>query len=137
MVALDALPLNPNGKVDRQALPAPEQRREAAALLPPRSELESRVAEAWRSVLALTDVGVHDNFFDLGGSSLLLYRVYAQLRLLRPDLRMVDLFRYTTIATLAEHLGAQTSAPAPAIATDASRTRGAERRAARRRRSIN
>ncbi|HEX8243005.1 MAG TPA: non-ribosomal peptide synthetase, partial [Longimicrobium sp.] len=129
-VVLDRLPLTPNGKLDRRALPAPEP---AAGVirLPPRNEVEARVAGAWAEVLGRTEIGVHENFFDLGGSSLLLYRVYSQLRELRADLRVVDLFRYTTIEALAVYLGTQ--APSETGHLAQSRSRAEERRAARQR----
>ena len=79
-VVLDALPLTPNGKVDRKALPAPRAQRS-----PPRPDLlmnprQRRVAAIWREVLALDRVGLHDNFFDLGGHSLLLVKLQARLQ---------------------------------------------------------
>jgi hypothetical protein len=131
-VRLDALPLTPNGKLDRKALPAPEYADGAPAPLPPRSELEARVAEIWKEVLSLPAVGVQDNFFDLGGTSLLLFRVFSRLRELRDDLRVVDLFRYTTVEALAHHLG--TVQPQDGGGVAASRARAEERRAARRNR---
>ncbi|HEX2210446.1 MAG TPA: amino acid adenylation domain-containing protein [Longimicrobium sp.] len=129
-VALDALPLTPNGKLDRRALPAPEYA-SAASSLPPRNELERRVAEVWQAVLGVEAVGVSDNFFDLGGTSMLLTRVFAGLREMRSGLRMVDLFRYTTVESLAGHLGADEADAASALSE--SRSRADERRAARRR----
>jgi aryl carrier-like protein len=92
--------------------------------------MERQVAEVWTSVLSLPELGVHDNFFDLGGTSLLLYRVYSRLREIRPDLRLVDLFRYTTVESLAAHMAAET--PQGAEFLSQSRSRAAERRAARR-----
>jgi hypothetical protein len=127
-VRMDALPLTPNGKLDRKALPAPEYVA-AAASLPPRNELELRVAEVWKSVLGVPRVGVSDNFFDLGGTSLLLTRVFSGLRDIRAGLRMVDLFRYTTVEELAGYLdAAQPEAPSE---LDESRLRAQERRAVR------
>jgi amino acid adenylation domain-containing protein len=128
-VRLDALPLTPNGKVDVRRLPIPEDRNGADAL-PPRTALEARVAEVWQQVLGVTGISVHHNFFDLGGSSLLLYRVYSALREIREDLRLVDLFRYTTVEALAAHLGATDIEDTSHLT--AGRTRAAARRAARR-----
>ncbi|MBJ6766210.1 hypothetical protein JGU66_36160, partial [Myxococcaceae bacterium JPH2] len=70
-VFLDSLPLSPNGKVDRRALPAPEMTDAHASTQrePPRSGLEERLAESWRAVLRIPAVGRHDNFFELGGHS--------------------------------------------------------------------
>jgi amino acid adenylation domain-containing protein len=110
-VALPKLPLLPNGKVDRKSLPAPEAERPelAATFIAPKSRLEGVISEVWRSVLGVERVGVHDNFFDLGGHSLLMAEVHHKLRESLPDglgshLAMVELFQYPTIASLARHL---------------------------------
>ena len=81
-VFLDALPLMPNGKVDRNALPPLDGERPSLdqRFIEPRSEIEELVAQVWREVLNLVKVGVYDNFFDLGGHSLLATRVVARLR---------------------------------------------------------
>jgi hypothetical protein len=126
-VRLDALPQTPTGKLNPRMLPQPVYVTTADAIAP-RSDLERQVAEVWTSVLSLPEVGVHDNFFDLGGTSLLLYRVYSRLREIRPDLRLVELFRYTTVESLAAHMAAET--PQGAGFLSRSRSRGAERRAA-------
>jgi hypothetical protein len=128
-VILGALPTTPNGKLDRRALPAPETER-GAEPLPPRDALEARVAEVWGEVLGAVRIGVHDNFFDLGGTSLLLYRVYSRLRELRAELRVVDLFRYTTVEELAAYLGTDAADDAAELAE--SRARAQERRVRRR-----
>jgi aryl carrier-like protein len=132
-VALEALPVTPNGKLDRRALPAPEQKpRDVSAALP-RNAMEEKVAEVWRSVLGVAEIGVHDNFFDLGGNSLLLSRVFGRLREVRGDLRVVDLFRHTTVEALAGHLGAAEEEPRDVSHLAQSLSRAEERRASRRR----
>jgi amino acid adenylation domain-containing protein len=80
-VLLDALPLTPNGKIDRGALPTPDRARPALerALVPPRTPLECLIAEIWRDLLGVDRVSVHDNFFDLGGHSLLSMQLIASL----------------------------------------------------------
>jgi acyl carrier protein len=80
-VALGALPLTPSGKVDRRALPPPNQARPEpeGAFIAPRSALEALIAEVWRDVLRLDRVSVYDNFFDLGGHSLLAMQAIAKL----------------------------------------------------------
>jgi amino acid adenylation domain-containing protein len=80
-VALPELPLNPNGKVDRAALPAPPAGRPELGrdYVAPRDPAEHTVAEVWREVLGLDQVGVHDNFFELGGHSLLVPEVLTKL----------------------------------------------------------
>jgi amino acid adenylation domain-containing protein/non-ribosomal peptide synthase protein (TIGR01720 family) len=126
-VPLASLPQTATGKVDPRTLPAPEYA--AAAPSPaPRTEVEREVAGVWREVLGVDEVGVHDNFFDLGGTSLLLYRVYARLRETREELRVVDLFRYPTVEALAGHLAAE--APKPGQTLGRSRSRAEARRAA-------
>jgi len=106
-VMLDALPLTPNGKVDRRALPAPEGLRPelAAAYLAPQSEVERSIAKVWQTVLRLEKVGIHDNFFDLGGHSLLMVQVHSKLRaMFDQEISVVELFEYPTIHSLAKHL---------------------------------
>jgi amino acid adenylation domain-containing protein len=106
-VTLEALPLMPNGKVDRRALPAPAglcQELEATHIAP-RSEIERTIAMIWQEVLRVEQVGIHDNFFDLGGHSLLLTRVYGKLQKdLNGNLSMMDLFKHPTIAALTRYL---------------------------------
>jgi amino acid adenylation domain-containing protein len=122
-VALETLPQTQTGKVDPRTLPAPEYGA-ATAGAAPRTGVEERVAAVWREVLGVERVGVHDNFFDLGGTSLLLYRVYSRLRELRADLKVVDLFRHPTVEALAGHLGAQPGAAAAHLAGSQSRAAG-------------
>ena len=107
-VRLEQLPRSPSGKIDRGSLPEPgvSPRDVALPYAEPRSELERRVAQIWREVLKVEQVGLHDNFFDLGGHSLLLIQVHGRLRdELGLQLSAIDLFKYPTIALLAEHLG--------------------------------
>jgi acyl carrier protein len=106
-VRLEALPLTPNGKLDRKALPAPDGagREAGEPYVAPRSELESLIAGVWREVLEVEKVGVHDNFFGLGGHSLLVIRVNGKLReALRAELPVVEMFKYPTVSALAERL---------------------------------
>nr|QEO74290.1 phosphopantetheine-binding domain-containing pro [uncultured bacterium] len=115
-VALDALPLTPNGKVDRGALPAVESGRSAIApLVAPRTALETRIADVWRDVLKAPAIGVHDNFFDLGGHSLQLIQVHSRLRgIVDRPLSMMDLFRFPTVDALAGYLSGDAALPAVA-----------------------
>jgi amino acid adenylation domain-containing protein len=112
-VTLKALPLTPNGKVDRHALPDPEGERPELDVLyvRPRDEAERFIAGIWQEVLRLDRVGVNDNFFDLGGHSLLVFQVHAKLRQrFRQDLTIVELFRHTTIGALARFLSEERGA---------------------------
>ncbi|MEU0129996.1 amino acid adenylation domain-containing protein [Streptomyces sp. NPDC006289] len=81
LVVLDAIPLTPNGKLDRRTLPAPEQRPDlGSGYVAPRTDAEELVADVWAEVLGLDRVGALDDFFDLGGHSLLATRVVARIR---------------------------------------------------------
>lgn len=107
-VILPQLPLTPNGKIDRNALPAPQKNRsrskEAFAIA--NTEIEQYIASALQSVLQLKEVGIHDNFLDLGANSLLLSKVYHQLsQSFQSKLLLIDLFKYPTVYLLAQHLG--------------------------------
>ena len=106
-VLLDSLPLTPNGKVNRNALPAPQAGRQVEeTYVPPGTEVELILATVWQEVLRIEKVGVDDNFFDLGGNSLLLIRVHSKIRpLIDGELRVVDMFRFPTIRSLAGSLG--------------------------------
>jgi len=104
---VDALPLTPNGKVDHRALPVPERGRQSSeqSFVAPRTEVERAVSGVWQDVLAIEKIGLHDNFFDIGGNSLLLVQVQNRIReAVGRDVSVVDLFRYPTVEALARHL---------------------------------
>jgi PPOX class probable F420-dependent enzyme len=114
-VMLRALPYTPNGKLDYGALPAPESVRPelGVAYVAPKSEIEQRIATVWQEVLGVEKVGLHDNFFDLGGHSLLLAEVQSTLQdIFQQDIPIVDLFKHPTIHALVEYVSHQESAPA-------------------------
>ena len=114
-VFLDALPLTPNGKVNRKALPAPASRRPEldTAYIAPHGRLENSIAVIWQELLHVEKVGWHDNFFDLGGNSLLVVQVQARLRnVLGIELPIVKLFQHPTIHALANHLNERELHPA-------------------------
>jgi hypothetical protein len=117
---LDALPTTPNGKIDRAALPAPSVITPLAATTSmPATEVERKLADIWAAVLQLDRVGVDDSFFDLGGHSLLLARVRAEVALrLGRDVAVVDLFQYPTIRTLAGYLSGEGGLPSNQGATE-------------------
>ena len=102
-VLLDRFPLTPNRKVDRKALPAPEQAeaKSKAEYVQPDGELEESIAGVWREVLNVKKVGMDDNFFDLGGHSLLTVQVHRLLKdQVDAEIGLTDLFRFPTIRTL-------------------------------------
>ncbi|GAU68943.1 putative non-ribosomal peptide synthetase [Streptomyces sp. NBRC 110611] len=109
-VFLDALPLTPNGKIDRKALPAPDTGRRdlSAAYVAPRTAVEEVVAGIWAEVLGLDQVGAFDNFFDLGGHSLLSTRIAARLKdAFQITVPLHRVFGRPTVAGLAEALVAE------------------------------
>jgi hypothetical protein len=104
-VFLDGFPLTPNGKVDRKALPKPDTQGAAGRSAAPETATDRAIAEVWQEVLRVDRVGLHDNFFDLGGHSLLLMQVQGKLRLLlEREIPIVELFRHPTVAALGRHL---------------------------------
>jgi amino acid adenylation domain-containing protein/FkbM family methyltransferase len=102
-VMLESLPLTTNGKLDRRALPAPEQAGSTAdSYIAPRTEVEEVLAEIWAEVLHVERVGVEDNFFDIGGHSLLATQLLARIReTFAVDISLKALFEQPTVAALA------------------------------------
>ncbi|HYG61174.1 MAG TPA: thioesterase domain-containing protein, partial [Thermoanaerobaculia bacterium] len=114
-VVLPELPLNPNGKIDRLALPAPEAAASPFAV-PPRDDLERRLAAIWEEVLGTGPVGVTDDFFDLGGHSLLAVRLMARVEAeLGRALPLSALFQSGTVAGLAAGLREEEPAGSPLV----------------------
>ncbi|WFE47707.1 non-ribosomal peptide synthetase [Verrucosispora sp. WMMD1129] len=114
-VFLDALPLTPNDKVDRRALPAPDRLRASlrTPYEPPRDDLQRALADIWGELLRVDGLSVHDDFFDLGGHSLLATQVISRMRArLGVDVSLRDLFEHPTVATLAGWLTARGPVPA-------------------------
>jgi amino acid adenylation domain-containing protein len=112
-VFLDHLPLSANGKLDRRALPAPdwEQHPAGSEFVAPRTETEEKIASAWRQILKVERIGVHDDFFDLGGHSLAAMQVVSRLRgALSSSLNVLQMFEHPTIAGLAETIDREPSA---------------------------
>jgi acyl carrier protein len=106
LVLLPRLPLTRHGKVDRQALPAPES--SSADHFAPRSEMERTIAHVWSEALNVESVGIDQNFFDLGGHSLLMVKVHRRLKeTLNCELSLMDMFKYPTINSLAQHVNGE------------------------------
>jgi hypothetical protein len=117
---MDELPLSPTGKVDRSKLPRPRTDPPPGAATPQTAgnETEKMLLEIWRKVLGTGAVGLHDNFFDLGGTSLQLIQVHATITgVMHSDLTVVDLFQYPRISALAARLSTKDGTAAPAAAT--------------------
>jgi len=106
LVWLDALPLTPNGKVDRAALPPPAQLLATEhSIQPPQTATEQQLATIWQTVLHRDQLDRQDNFFEVGGNSLLLMQVYAKLiELFHREIPVTALLQYPTISTLAHYL---------------------------------
>ncbi|MEO5804584.1 MAG: phosphopantetheine-binding protein, partial [Verrucomicrobiota bacterium] len=127
-VALDQFPLNANGKVDRHALPEPEESvvESTAALVAPQNETEQKLFEIWHEVLGQNRFGTGDNFFALGGHSLLATRVASRIaEKFQIQFSLRTIFEFPTIASLAVAVGKaprDTAIPQPQLAR---RTKGA------------
>lgn len=101
VVCLEQFPLTPSGKVDRKALPAPEHAAAPAEVQEPRTGAERLLAQIWSDVLGVPAVGVTDNFYELGGDSILGIRVVARAKKAGLVISAKDVFRKQTIAELA------------------------------------
>ncbi|PBQ06458.1 non-ribosomal peptide synthetase, partial [Pseudomonas congelans] len=114
-VRLEAMPLTPNGKLDRKALPAPESdsliSREYEA---PQGEVETQIAAVWQDLLGVARIGRHDNFFELGGHSLLAVSLIGRMRQLGLSTDIRVLFSQPTLAALAAAVGGSTDIVVPA-----------------------
>ena len=106
-VTLDAMPLTPNGKVDRKALPIPDFARPelTEGYVAPCTLVEQQIAGIWAQVLNLKNIGIHDNFFELGGHSVLAIQVTSRLRqTFQIEIPLLNLFEVSTVADLAERV---------------------------------
>lgn len=120
-VVLPAMPLTPNGKVDRAALPAPDQARPdlQRRFVAPRTAVEQALADIWATVLKRTPIGVDDDFFELGGHSLLATRVVSQMRrVFQVEIPLGSLFASPTVAALAEEIERSTGGQASRLLAD-------------------
>jgi amino acid adenylation domain-containing protein len=118
-MVLGNLPRTPSGKLDRRALPMPggEWPQSKDAYVPPSTELEQTIVNVWQEVLNLEHFGIHDNFFDLGGDSLLISRVRSKLAASsNKELSIVDLFRYPTVNSLAQFMSQEDAQTDPFLA---------------------
>jgi acyl carrier protein len=107
-VALEKMPLTPNGKVDRKQLPAPQGARVKSdgAFVAPKGNVEQAVAAIWKDILHVEQIGVDDNFFDFGGHSLQVVQVQNRLReTIGVNVPVLKLFQFPTIRSLAKFIG--------------------------------
>ena len=114
IVVMDSLPLTPSGKIDRRGLPDPERVRPEleSAFIEPSSEAEAILAQIWAELLGVDRVGAHDNFFSLGGDSILSVQVVARARQAGLPITINQLFQHQTVAELA---AARADAPAAVV----------------------
>jgi amino acid adenylation domain-containing protein len=122
---LPAFPLTPNGKIDRKALPAPkiEDARASRPYVAAQGPVETKLAEIWAEILGRDQVGTEDNIFEIGGDSLLIFRIAARANEAGLPLVVRQFFQYRTIAELAAQVGsAPASAPARPSLVAVSRT---------------
>ncbi|GCE45203.1 non-ribosomal peptide synthase protein (TIGR01720 family)/amino acid adenylation domain-containing protein [Thermosporothrix hazakensis] len=105
VIFLDEFPLNRSGKIDRQALPAPEWTDQQQPFVAPRTPIEETLANIWATVLGLERVGIHDNFFALGGDSIRSIQIISRAREAGIELTPLQFFQAQTIAGLAEIAG--------------------------------
>jgi amino acid adenylation domain-containing protein len=111
-VRLAEFPLTASGKIDKRQLPSPNGQlvEESRGFIPPENMMEQKIATLWRDVLRRDEIGIDDNFFDLGGHSLLVYQIFAKLRLdVDKPLAITDLFHYPTVRSLAKFCEEPTS----------------------------
>jgi len=102
-IELSKLPLTANGKIDRKALPRPDLNRQAAQLVQPHNDLERRLVEIVQKISEVDQVSITDDFFDLGTNSLDMVQLYNEVKTeFKREIAMVDIFKYTTVQTLAE-----------------------------------
>lgn len=103
-ICLDNLPVTQNGKIDRKALPVPNDVRPLDGYVSPRNEDEKILAGIWQSVLGIEQVGIHDNFFDLGGASIQSLQIVAHANMAGFRLSAETIFEYQTLAELSEQI---------------------------------
>jgi natural product biosynthesis luciferase-like monooxygenase protein len=126
IIVLAALPLTPNGKIDRNALPSPQSMQPVAVAqyVAPEDGLEKTIAKLWQDTLKLESVGVNDNFFDLGGHSLLIVSMHSQLKeLIDIKVSLTDLYGYPTIRSLTQFLSSGGAADTLKKSTDRAQRR--------------
>jgi hypothetical protein len=113
---LDAFPMTPNGKVDRKALPSPAQAvvsTQVKEITAPRNETERALVDIWKQVLGKTDIGIHDDIFELGGDSILIFQITTRAARAGLSITPAQVFRGRTISAIAGDTTAQEPAITP------------------------
>ncbi|MEM9135971.1 MAG: amino acid adenylation domain-containing protein [Cyanobacteria bacterium P01_F01_bin.42] len=100
-VWVEALPLTKNGKVDRQALPEPDWQSASENITAPQTDIERSLAHVWETILNRSPIGIHENFFELGGDSIMAIQIVSRARNAGINLSPQQLFQHQTVATLA------------------------------------
>ncbi|MBR9804888.1 LLM class flavin-dependent oxidoreductase [bacterium] len=125
-VMLDAMPLTPNGKIDRKQLPSPQgaSAKASVAYVAPEDDLQKIIVSVWQGALQVDKIGVNDNFFDLGGHSLLIVRVHQELKTkLEKPISLTDLYRFPTVGALSEFLNSDDKGASLQQSTDRAQRR--------------
>ena len=109
-VFLEHIPLTPNGKIDRNNLPALKATRDSAASgsakSAPTSEMEIQISLIWKTLLQKENIGIYDNFFEIGGNSLLIAHMKIELeKLLDREVGIIEIFKHPTIESMSRYLG--------------------------------
>ncbi|MGC4025587.1 MAG: LLM class flavin-dependent oxidoreductase [Mesorhizobium sp.] len=126
IIILDRMPMTPNGKIDRKALPLPAATAERGEMVAAESDVEAQVAAIWKQALGLEEISVTENFFDLGGHSLLVVQVQRRMKeRFAREIAITDIFRFPTVRAIAAHLASDT------VPVNNAADRGAARAAAR------
>ncbi len=107
LLHIEKFPFNKNGKIDQSLLPEPtlDKAGSEITITPPENETQQVILDIWKSVLNTAHIGIHDNFFDLGGHSVILIKILIEFqKTFNKALTITDLFQYTTIAALSNYL---------------------------------
>lgn len=117
-IKIDRIPLTANGKIDKKAFPEPDPKAAASSrYTAPENETEERLAEIWQKVLGVERVGTSDNFFEIGGNSILLIQMHTQIEKQFPEkLTITDLFAFPTVAKLAAEMDKKVETPGQDLA---------------------
>ena len=108
LMTLSTLPLTPSGKINRRALPPPDSVMRSLSLEMPQTKVEKLIAGVWQKILLLEKVGLDDNFFDMGGNSLLLIKVLQELKIIfTKEISMIEMFQHPSIRSLGQLLSEQ------------------------------